>query len=694
MENINRLLETSRRSDVRGTNIYTAGRRQLNRPDANTDLSQWDPPSPGLPGIAAIGHHIDVPDLILPEIRLDGVVQEFIPVRNRWTPAFSDTYYRARPTGEYAKSGLLALREQKCFTEKDVFVGHLTLSNDDRDPHEAEIQLRVPFEAQSDGLYKAAANILPRSLKKAMTLRGYVAAFTDCGSTARITLPPQSRVSLRYGFAFSATGAEEAKQMLEEALRCDTVFTDAEERFNRWMDENAPVLQTENTDMKKLYYYRFFVMKSAWHTPADVLPDSDYRDGCVNESPFGGWFGAPVGLPVPLQIEELKWMKNPNALRTHIANWSANRGAMQGYIQFTPMAVWNAYRQTGDASLLTDAYEACAQYTRQKCTDDPSALPVTLGSWITGAEYQPSFYQFTEPKWNWQCDTEGERNQLGYSRTSLWRVDECAMHAANLRACADMAARLGKTGEADDFRRRADAALQQLCRISWNEEKQFFFDVDPASGRQCDEAYCYDGFTPLMFGLAGEKFRSVFGHLAAGGEMDSGFSVTSVNKSCPMYWFDNCIAGPTASSKAEPHPYGCSWNGPVWPFAVSLVLDALGNSACGDTELRILWSRLFGEYSELHFHQGDRSTPCICEHYRPTDGVCFSPYTEYFHSEWLNLFLSYWAGIRSDGERVEFSPFTEDAFSLEGIRLNGKLYRFTQKRENGLLKREYAEINA
>lgn len=694
MENINRLLETSRRSDVRGTNIYTAGRRALNRPDANTDLSQWDPPSPGLPGIAAIGHHIDVTDLILPEIRLDGAVQEFIPVRNRWTPAFSDTYYRTRPTGEYRKSGLFALREQKCFTENDVFVGHLTLSNDDRDPHEAEIQLRVPFEAQSDGIYTVTARILPRSLKKAMTLRGHAAAFTDCGSSARITLPPQSRVSLRYGFAFSAAGAKEAQQMLEEALRCDTVFADAEERFNRWMEENAPVLHTENTDMKKLYYYRFFVIKSAWHTPADVLPDSDYTKGCVNESPFGGWFGAPVGLPVPLQLEELKWMKNPNALRTHIANWSADKGNMQGYIQFTPMAVWNAYRQTGDTSLIADAYEACARYTRQKCTEDPASLPVTLGSWITGAEYQPSFYQFTEPKWDWQYDTEGERQNLGYSRTSLWRVDECAMHAANLRACADMAAHLGKTEEESFFRERAGAILRHLCRISWNEEQQFFFDVDPASSRQCDEACCYDGFTPLMFGLADKKYRSVFSHLAAGGDMDSGFSVTSVNKSCPMYWFDNCIAGPTASSKAEPHPYGCSWNGPVWPFAVSLVLDALGNSACDDIALRPLWSRLFGEYSELHFHQGDRSTPCICEHYRPTDGVCFSPYTEYFHSEWLNLFLSYWAGIRGDGDCVEFSPFTEEAFSLEGIRLNGKFYRFTQKRENGLLTREYAEIKS
>lgn len=60
----------------------------------------------------------------------------------------------------------------------------------------------------------------------------------------------------------------------------------------------------------------------------------------------------------------------------------------------------------------------------------------------------------------------------------------------------------------------------------------------------------------------------------------------------------------------------------------------------------------------------------------------------------LPVTLGSWAGIRGDSERVELSPFTEDAFSLEGIRLNGKLYRFTQKRENGLLKREYAEINA
>ena len=693
MQNINRLLENSRRSDVRGTTIYSAGKGALHRPDAYKNLSQWDPPALGLPGIAAIGHHINVSDLLLPQIRVNGELLSFTALRHRWTPAFSDTYFRAFPSGEYTKSGLLAVREQKCFTAEDVFVSHLTLCNDDRRPMEVELSLCVPFEEIHAGVYRASADIQPRSLKKSMTLQGFIAAATDHGPSARLTIPPQSRISLRFGFAFSYKNEETACRMLESALQKEDVFADAEYRFNYWMEKNVPALHTDDIDMLKLYYYRFLVIKSAWHTPADVLPDSDYTEGCINESPFGAWFGAPVGLPVPLQIEELKWMKTPDMLRTHIQNWCDAKGVMQGYIQFTPMAIWNAYRQTGDASLLK-AYESCARYTKEKCTEDPGHLPVTLGSWVTGAEYQPSFYQYTDPKWNWQCDTEGERNNLGYSRTSLYRVDECAMHAANLQACANMASILGKTEEADEFRLRAQETLRQLCRISWNEEKQFFFDVDVLTGKQCDEACCYDGFTPLMFALADQKYNSVFSHLAAGSDMDSGFSVPSVNKSCPMYWFDNCIAGPTASSMASPHPYGCCWNGPVWPFAVSLVLDALGSSAFADSSLQALWNRLFTEYSELHFHLGDRSTPCICEHYRPTDGLCFSPFTEYFHSEWIHLFLSHWAGIRTDGDTVTFRPFTESEFTLEGIRLGGKLYRFSQKWENGNRLCSYAEMES
>ena len=159
-----------------------------------------------------------------------------------------------------------------------------------------------------------------------------------------------------------------------------------------------------------------------------------------------------------------------------------------------------------------------------------------------------------------------------------------------------------------------------------------------------------------------------------------------------MYWFDNCITGPTASSLSEPHPYGCSWNGPVWPYAVSLMLEALGNASYSESSLSPTFSRLFTEYTDLHFDYGDRSTPCICEHYRPTDAISFSPYTEYFHSEWINLFFSYFLGIRVCEEEISFKPLTDKEFVLDGIIIKGKAYCFSQKKCDGEIKQSITEL--
>jgi len=89
------------------------------------------------------------------------------------------------------------------------------------------------------------------------------------------------------------------------------------------------------------------------------------------------------------------------------------------------------------------------------------------------------------------------------------------------------------------------------------------------------------------------------------------------------------------------------------------------------------------EYTDLHFDFGDRSTPCICEHYRPSDAMSFSPYTEYFHSEWLNLFFSYYLGIRVTENGISLEPITEEDFFIEGVTINGKCYSFSQENKNG-----------
>ena len=168
--NINRFLENARRSDVIGYNIWTMGKTNFRKPLDHTIVPEkWDPPALGLSGQAAIAHHLDVTDLIAPKIFLNGAEQEFTVMRNHWTPAYMDTYYRSKPSGDYKLSGLIAVRETKCFTEDDTFVSHLTVYNDDNVPAEISVQLALPFNTLSDGLYAVSAKITPGGLNKAMT---------------------------------------------------------------------------------------------------------------------------------------------------------------------------------------------------------------------------------------------------------------------------------------------------------------------------------------------------------------------------------------------------------------------------------------------------------------------------------------------------------------------------------------------
>jgi hypothetical protein len=150
-----------------------------------------------------------------------------------------------------------------------------------------------------------------------------------------------------------------------------------------------------------------------------------------------------------------------------------------------------------------------------------------------------------------------------------------------------------------------------------------------------------------------------------------------------MYWFASHIVQGGGASLRTPHRYPCAWNGPIWPFATSLVLEALGGAAMRDARFCGDFLRLFDEYTELHFLGGDRTLPCTVEHYRVSDGYPLSPYTDYFHSKWIDLFLSYWAGIGYADGRVSFTPMTKEDFVIDGVILGGAAYRFESKTEEG-----------
>ncbi len=698
MQNVNRLLENSHRSDLFGYNMASFGRydwkRETQYPDTRPGRSmpeaQWDAPRPGMSGIFVYGHHAKIDDVLTLTLTVDGQPQEpLYMTRHRWTPAWMDTIYRSPiDAAYYPYCGTAVLRERKAILRSDVYIAHVTLSNGKREAARMALSPQCPFVPLEGepGLYRAVIET-ETAAGGTHTVQGY-AAILFSGGTGHFeaTVEPLFEAHLRYAMAIAPTPGEARSKALA-ALVEDDPFGANESAFNAWFDRYVPRLEIENGDMLKLYYYRWFVVYHGIHDPARVIPTHEISRPSIYESQIGGWYGGPVGLPVPWQIKEARWMREPDVLHAHLDNWCEGKRLYQQYIQFVPWAAWQAYLLHPDKAWLSAHYDSFRRYVTDRFDLDHPVPTITHGSWGTGAEYQPSFYQHTPGKpWDWRYDVEGH-NAEGFPMAQLWRLDDLCYHILSMRGCAHMAHELGLAEDEARFLHAAEVLRQHILARHWDDHQQFFFDRDVAADALCDQAACYDGFAPFMDGIAGRAYHAAFCRLTEQGWFASDFGVPSAARNCPMFWYDNCIAGPTESSVAHPHDYGCSWNGPVWPYANSIVAAGMGDAACADPALQEDWLRFFRTWSEVHFSGGDRSTPVVCEHYRCDDGATWSIANDYFHSSWLDPFISYYLGIRVGDGQVIFSPFTKEAFLISGVQIAGQEYTFEQRLVNGRVQR-------
>lgn len=686
MKNVNQFLQNSVRNELIGQNMFLFQEPEQKYPWDFSDRGRicpahiWEEPEFAMKGVLGLGYHTDGKDAVCMEVYRKGERLAFHVVRNLWTPAYMETFYRCSPRADYSRSGLLVIRERKCITKEDVFVSEITAINDDREEMELEFRIRSSFEKEEDSFYRVDLRTEPEGLLKTYRIQGYFCVNSREGCQFKRKLEPFGSCSFQYSAAYGRKNKQELKKRCEKALSHKDIFGRCERDFNRWFQRNVPELRTDRQEILKAYYYRWFVVYKNTYTPGKIIPDHFVKGRAVYESSFGGWYGCPIGLPVGMQVEETKWMKDKTTAREHLENWERGGGCYQNYIQFTPMAAWHFYEMNGDRQWLKGGYPVFKRYTFARLDlNNPRQFPVTTGSWGTGAEYQPSFYQYTHVAWDWRNDVE-MAGKTGGELWPLYRLDEIVFTIGNVHACERMAEELGEAEEQKAFSRFKMEMLTALKETFWNEERGMFLDVDVKTGRQCDRAACYDSFAPFLWNLiSGNKYDASIGKLLDDKMFWGMFPITTVEKTCPMFWADNCITGPCEASKTTPHSYGCCWNGPVWPFADTLALTALGDVARRRREYQKHWLAFFEKYTNLHFLCGDYSIPDILEHYRYSDGTPFSSTHDYFHSGYIDLLMKYWAGIRvENNKKVVFRPFTREAFELKGVVIGGVSYNFRQ----------------
>lgn len=680
--NVNCFLENGKRTSVSGKNVYV--REGFTLP-SNRMGGEWLPPKPGLRGELYVGHRTPIIDALVPQFFEGEKELSFSPVRHRWTPAWTKTYYRCEPDKEYyPMSGCISFSESKCFTPEDVFFSTIEISSDKREETEIRVKLNSAF---SDKKMSTQYDFFGNKLE----IEGFWALKNSVTNENEfmLRLPAKCKVTFSYTFAF-AKEETKASELAVATLEKDDPIMEKERVFNDFMKQYVPTLECEDMDVLRMYYYRWYLLYRGIHKPEDVVKDHPVKGDCFYESPYGG-LNHPIGLPVPHHLEEARWMRLPEVVYSDAYNWSRELDCYhRWYIEYTPMAIWNVYCNHPNEEFLKKAYPSCKKYAFKDFKPEKKGyefLPIMYGSWCTGAEYSASFYQHTTEPWDWTEDHEGVNMGLAEECRALYRLDHICYSIGNLLGCAKMAEKLGYKEDKTEMQVLADRSIAALKKYFWSTDRGCFASIDAKTGKQCDQGICYESFYPFLWDMVGKEYFKGFTLLFDQDGFAGDFSITTVEKHCPMYWFDNCIAGPTKSSMKEPHYYGCSWNGPVWPYATSGVLDALGGAAMTDKSLQKEWMRMFEGYNEVQFMGGDRSTPMVVEHYRPTDGVAFSSTCDYFHSKWIDLFMKYWAGISLENGEVVFKPFAECEFTLRDVQLGEKNFNFEQKLENGMWKR-------
>ena len=240
-------------------------------------------------------------------------------------------------------------------------------------------------------------------------------------------------------------------------------------------------------------------------------------------------------------------------------------------------------------------------------------FPVTVGSWVTGTEYAPDF--FAEVGWDHTrsemfmappaLPRAGAPDSAEAARmTSLYRVDTDVWHWAMINSLGgpDLKDRLTAL-------HLHDGLFRSVGR------------------RPITEVLGFEAALPFLYDDFGPRERAALA--AAVDAWSAPRGLYSTAPPCPAFSAENRFGG---------YEYPCCWNGPVWNYATSWVLHALGAvaSRTGEAPLRERFARVWTQWTASHLALG---YPMVVEHFHPETGRPYRLIGDYFHSAWLDTFF-------------------------------------------------------
>jgi hypothetical protein len=443
----------------------------------------------------------------------------------------------------------------------------------------------------------------------------------------------------------------------------DVVSAIPDEKAGEWLKQNVPLLSCPDKEVEKTYYYRWWTLrKHIRQTPQGYI-FTEFLRPVKHATDYNA-----ISCALGHHVAEARWLKDPRYLDGYLNFWlhgGENGGLQRAFHQYSGWA----------AAAVLDRYKVDGR--REQLKEHYGALVADYHLWEKDRLADDGLF--------WQYDVRDgmEESISGGRKVRNRRPSTNSYMYGNALALNWISASVDRPDNINMAVEFHDKAVKLRALVEerlWNKDQQFFetlFETGPSANVR--EAI---GFTPWMFHLPapGRGYEAAWRQL----------------RDRQGFWGDY---GPTTAERRHPR-FGifdkgddCQWNGPSWPFATSITLNALAN-VIRDYPQNVVSARdyyaTFMAYTRsqrLKLDDG-RVVPWIDENVHPDTGVWWARELKrrkgdtkergqhYNHSTYCDLVISGLIGLRPrTDDVVEVHPLlpenTWSWFCLERIPYKG-----------------------
>lgn len=338
----------------------------------------------------------------------------------------------------------------------------------------------------------------------------------------------------RYVDTFNTNDEETVIQHVNNSLSWD------------WLDRNIPFFECPDKELEETYYFRWWVYRKHIRSTPDgfiiteFLPDVDWA-GKHNS----------ISCAVGHHLYEGRWLRDSKYLKDYICFWFCKGGNHHSYSNWIMDAVLKWCEVQGDFSIAKELLPG---------------MVTSYNDWERSNLHNSGLF--------WSHDGN-DGMELSISGSGLRPTLNSYMYG-NAEAIRKIAQMAGDEEVSNEFSKKAASIKKLVQGRLWDYNEKFFkvqslHSVDSSmsiwdfkSKNKADNVCELLGFTPWYFNLPDKGLEEAWKQVLDEEGFQAKYGLTTAEQRHPGF-----------AVNYEGHE--CQWNGPVWPYATSIMLVAMAN---------------------------------------------------------------------------------------------------------------------